>query len=112
MLLLHGFPEFWWGWRRQLPALAAAGYRVVAPDLPGYNLSDKPKGLGPYGLDRLSDVVRGLIDRLEVTSLPVIGHDWGGVVASSVVDVPIDNLAPFFIIADPDVHPDDYGEVG
>lgn len=81
VLLLHGFPEFWWGWRRQLPALAAAGYRVVAPDLPGYNLSDKPKGLGPYGLDRLSDVVRGLIDRLEVTSLPVIGHDWGGVVA-------------------------------
>jgi len=81
VLLLHGFPEFWWGWRRQLPALAAAGWRVVAPDLPGYNLSAKPKGLAPYGLDRLSDVVRGLIDALGVTSLPVVGHDWGGAVA-------------------------------
>ncbi len=81
VLLLHGFPEFWWGWRRQLPALAAAGWRVIAPDLPGYNLSAKPKGLAPYGLDRLSDVVRGLIDGLGVTSLPVVGHDWGGAVA-------------------------------
>jgi pimeloyl-ACP methyl ester carboxylesterase len=58
VVLLHGFPEFWWGWRRQIPALAEAGWRVIAPDLPGYNLSEKPRGLAAYGLDPLADVVR------------------------------------------------------
>src|SRR5215211_3545503 len=48
VLLLHGFPEFWYSWRHQLPALAAAGYRVVAPDLPGYNTSDKPPRVRDY----------------------------------------------------------------
>ena len=62
VLLLHGFPEFWWGWRQQIPALAAAGRRVVAPDLRGYNLSGKPKGIRAYGLDPLTDDLRGLLD--------------------------------------------------
>src|SRR6187551_1547295 len=64
VLLLHGFPEFWWGWRQQIPALAAAGRRVVVPDLRGYNLSGMPKGIRAYGLDRLSDDLRGLLDDL------------------------------------------------
>ncbi len=81
VLLLHGFPEFWWGWRHQLPALAAAGFRAIAPDLPGYNLSAKPSGLRPYGLDRLSDVLRGLLDGLGRDPIPVVAHDWGGAVA-------------------------------
>ena len=81
VILLHGFPEFWWGWRRQLPALAAAGFRAVAPDLPGYNLSDKPRGLAPYGLDALTDVLAGLLDGLGPGPHPVVGHDWGGAVA-------------------------------
>jgi pimeloyl-ACP methyl ester carboxylesterase len=81
VLLLHGFPEFWWGWRRQLPALAAAGWRAVAPDLPGYNLSDKPRGLAPYGLDALTDVLGALLDGLGPGAHPVFGHDWGGAVA-------------------------------
>lgn len=81
VLLLHGFPEFWWGWRRQLPALAAAGFRAIAPDLPGYNLSDKPRRLGAYRLDRLAELVPALADDLDAAALPLIGHDWGGALA-------------------------------
>lgn len=80
VLLLHGFPEFWWGWRRQIPALAAAGRRVVVPDLRGYNLSAKPRGLRAYGLDRLSDDLRGLLADVGAPA-DVVAHDWGGVVA-------------------------------
>src|SRR6201991_4894871 len=61
VLLLHGFPEFWYGWRLQVAPLAAAGYRVVAPDLRGYNLSSKPDGVGAYGAEALAEDVRGLI---------------------------------------------------
>jgi len=81
VLLFHGFPEFWWGWRRQLPALAAAGFRAVAPDLPGYNLSDKPRRLGAYRLDRLAGLVPALADDLGVAAVPLVGHDWGGALA-------------------------------
>jgi pimeloyl-ACP methyl ester carboxylesterase len=84
VLLLHGFPEFWWGWRRQIPALAEAGRRVVVPDLRGYNLSGKPKGLRAYGLDPLTDDLRGLLDDLgtpERIPIDVVAHDWGGAVA-------------------------------
>ncbi len=54
VLLLHGFPQFWYGWRHQIPALVNAGFRVVAPDMRGYNLSDKPPGVGSYAIDTLS----------------------------------------------------------
>jgi len=81
VLLLHGFPEFWWGWRRQIPALAAAGRRVVVPDLRGYNLSGKPKGIRAYGLDPLTDDLRDLLDELGPEPSDVVAHDWGGAVA-------------------------------
>jgi len=81
VLLLHGFPEFWWGWRHQLPALAAAGHRCLVPDLPGFNLSDKPRGLSGYGLDPLSEVVRDLLAAAGPEPVPLGGHDWGGAVA-------------------------------
>ena len=61
IVLLHGFPEFWYGWRLQIAPLAAAGFRVVAPDLRGYNLSSKPDGVAAYGADELAADVRGLI---------------------------------------------------
>lgn len=80
VLLLHGFPEFWWGWRRQIPALAAAGRRVVVPDLRGYNLSGKPKGIRAYGLDPLTDDLQGLLDDLGPQPADVVAHDWGGAV--------------------------------
>ncbi len=81
VLLLHGFPEFWWGWRRQIAALAAAGRRVIAPDLRGYNLSSKPAGVRAYGLDPLTDDLRGLLDDLGPEPADVVAHDWGGAVA-------------------------------
>src|SRR6266576_244715 len=61
VVLLHGFPEFWYGWRRQIQPLAAAGFRVVAPDLRGYNLSSKPDGVHAYDLGQLTADIVGLI---------------------------------------------------
>ncbi|TDH58323.1 alpha/beta hydrolase [Dankookia rubra] len=81
VVLLHGFPEFWWGWRRQIGPLAAAGLRVVAPDQRGYNLSDKPGGVQSYGIDMLADDVLGLADALGRKRFAVVGHDWGAVLA-------------------------------
>ena len=61
VVLLHGFPEFWYGWRQQIQPLAAAGFRVVAPDLRGYNLSSKPDGVHAYDIDQLTADIAGLI---------------------------------------------------
>lgn len=81
VILLHGFPEFSHGWRQQIPALAAAGLRVVAPDQRGYNRSAKPVGIAAYRLDTLADDVLGIADALGRQRFAVVGHDWGGVVA-------------------------------
>jgi epoxide hydrolase 4 len=81
VVLLHGFPEFWYAWRHQLPALADAGYRVVAPDLPGYNTSDKPPRVRDYRPRLLVQEVADLILALGADSATVAGHDWGGVLA-------------------------------
>jgi pimeloyl-ACP methyl ester carboxylesterase len=81
VILLHGFPEFWYGWKKQIPALAEAGYRVIVPDQRGYNLSDKPKGVKAYALDKLADDILGLMDALGYEKVNLVGHDWGAVVA-------------------------------
>ena len=81
VILLHGFPEFWYGWRRQIGPLARAGFRVLAPDQRGYNLSEKPKGITHYALDALADDVVALIDASGRERGSIVGHDWGGVVA-------------------------------
>ena len=76
VLLLHGFPQFWWTWRSQLTALADAGFHVVAPDLRGYGASDKPpRG---YDLPTLSADVAALVRALGEQDAVVVGHDWGG----------------------------------
>jgi epoxide hydrolase 4 len=81
IVLLHGFPEFWYGWRRQIEPLAAAGFRVVAPDLRGYNLSSRPKGVKAYDTDQLTADIHGLIHERGAQSALLAGHDWGGSVA-------------------------------
>ena len=74
VILLHGFPEFWYGWRLQLEPLAAAGFRVVAPDLRGYNLSSKPDGVAAYASDQLVADIRGLIRERGAESAHLVGH--------------------------------------
>jgi pimeloyl-ACP methyl ester carboxylesterase len=82
VLLLHGFPEFWWSWRHQLRALAAAGYRAVAPDLRGYGSSDKPSR--GYDAMTLSADLAGIVRSLGEDDADIVGHDWGGHLAWSV----------------------------
>lgn len=81
LILLHGFPEFWYGWKHQIPAFVEAGYRLCVPDQRGYNLSDKPATVADYNLDELAADVIGLVDALGVEQTYLVGHDWGGAVA-------------------------------
>jgi pimeloyl-ACP methyl ester carboxylesterase len=84
IVLLHGFPEFWYSWRHQLGPLAEAGYRVVAPDMRGYNLSDRPQSWRAYDTSLLAGDIAGLIRGLGEDRAYVVGHDWGGAVAYAV----------------------------
>jgi pimeloyl-ACP methyl ester carboxylesterase len=81
VVLLHGFPECWYTWRKQIKPLVDAGYRVVVPDQRGYHLSDKPRGIHHYRLEALSADVVELIRSFGRDKAIVVGHDWGGVVA-------------------------------
>jgi pimeloyl-ACP methyl ester carboxylesterase len=81
VVLLHGFPDFWYGWRDQIPALVEAGYRVVVPDQRGYNLSENPDGVGQYRVERLSADIAAVIRSTGRESAHVVGHDWGATVA-------------------------------
>ncbi len=81
VVLLHGFPEFWYGWRHQLGPLAEAGFRVVAIDQRGYTTSSKPPHVADYGLDHLAADIAAAITALGAERARVVGHDWGGVVA-------------------------------
>ncbi len=81
VMLLHGFPEFWYSWRFQIKALADAGYQVIAPDLRGFNLSDKPQDVASYKMRRLVQDVVGLVKALGHERVHLVGHDWGGAAA-------------------------------
>ena len=81
VVFLHGFPELWWSWRHQLDAMAKAGIWAVAPDMRGYNESDKPRGTSAYEVENLAGDVAGLIRALGRTKAIVVGHDWGAMVA-------------------------------
>ena len=81
VILLHGFPEFWYGWRHQIGPLADAGFHVIALDQRGYNTSDKPPHVRDYNLHRLAADVANVITALGFERAAVVGHDWGGIVA-------------------------------
>ena len=81
VVLLHGFPEFYYSWRHQIPYLATAGFRVVAPDLRGYNETEKPAGVANYRLSLLVEDVCALVEHAGEKRATIVGHDWGGVLA-------------------------------
>lgn len=81
VILLHGFPEFWYGWRKQIDYLAGKGYRVWVPDQRGYNLSDKPTGIEAYNQPVIADDVAGLIETSGREKIHLVGHDWGAAIA-------------------------------
>lgn len=81
VILLHGFPDIWQGWRSQIEALSAAGYRVLAPNQRGYAGSDQPLGVAAYDLDRLAQDVVALAQHSGRRRFRLVGHDWGGIVA-------------------------------
>lgn len=103
IMLLHGFPEFWYSWRYQIPALAAAGYRVIAPDQRGYNLSGKR---GPYDLGTLIGDIESLRKALGIERAHVVGHDWGGVVAWAFAATFLERVDKLIILNAP--HPSAY----
>lgn len=80
VLLLHGFPELWYSWRHQIPALAKAGFRVIVPDLRGYGESDKPYEVEAYDIQHLVADLVGLLDALGIDKTVIAGHDWGGII--------------------------------
>lgn len=81
ILFLHGFPEFWYAWRKQVDYFAEKGYLVVVPDQRGYNLSDKPEGIASYKIDELAKDIVGLIDAYGRKQTYLVGHDWGASVS-------------------------------
>jgi pimeloyl-ACP methyl ester carboxylesterase len=102
ILFLHGFPEFWYAWRRQVEAFAAE-HQAVALDMRGYNLSDKPEDEGAYRIDHLVEDVRAFVGALGHTSCTLVGHDWGGVVAWAVAMAHPEIVARLVIVNAP--HP-------
>ncbi len=100
VVLLHGFPEMWWSWRYQIPALADAGFRVVVPDLRGYNETDAK---GPYDIDTLRDDVVALLDHLHAPKAIIVGHDWGGGLAWHLASTREDRCAKLVVMNCP--HP-------
>ncbi len=77
VLMLHGFPESWYSWRHQLPALAEAGYHAVAPDIRGYGKSDVPTAIEAYSMKETTADLVGILDQFGVETAVVVGHDWG-----------------------------------
>ena len=103
VILLHGFPELAYSWRHQIPALAGAGYRAIAPDLRGYGASDRPARVEDYGIQALAGDVIALMDALGLERAHVVGHDWGGSLAWVAATLHPDRVASLVILNSP--HP-------
>ena len=103
VLFCHGFPELWYSWRHQLRALAAAGFRAIAPDQRGYGDTDAPQAVEAYSIHHLVGDLTGLLDALAIERAVVVGHDWGGLVAWQMAQLAAHRVAgvvgvntPFF----------------
>lgn len=103
VVLLHGFPEFWYGWRSQIEPLAHAGFRVIVPDQRGYNLSSKPPGVASYAVpDLVSDVI-AIANQLGHEKILLAGHDWGAAIAWSTALLHPERVAKLAVLNVP--HP-------
>ncbi len=107
LILLHGFPEFWWAWRHQITPLAEAGYHVVVPDQRGYNTSDAPQDVSAYHIDTLAADVVSLADAYGVDRFHMVGHDWGAVIGWWVAAKYPERLERVILMDGP--HPDVWG---
>ena len=107
LILLHGFPEFWWAWRHQITPLAEAGYHVVVPDMRGYNTSDAPQDVSDYTIDILAADVVALADTFGAERFHLVGHDWGAVIGWWVAAQHADRLERVVLMDGP--HPDVWG---
>jgi pimeloyl-ACP methyl ester carboxylesterase len=103
VVLLHGFPEFWYSWRKQIEPLATAGFRVIVPDQRGYNTSSKPSGAASYALSELTSDVLAIANQLNQERIFIAGHDWGAAVAWSVALLHPQRIAKLAILNVP--HP-------
>src|SRR6266850_1262085 len=103
VVLLHGFPEFWYGWHKQIEPLAAAGFRVIVPDQRGYNLSSKPSGIAAYALSELVSDLIAIADQLGQQKIFLVSHDWGAAVAWSAALLHPQRVAKLVILNVP--HP-------
>lgn len=108
LILLHGFPEFWWAWRHQITLFAESGYHVVVPDMRGYNTSDAPQEVSNYVLDMLVADVMALADIYKAERFNLVSHDWGGIVAWGVGISHSERLKRLVIMDAP--HPDLWAE--
>lgn len=93
VVLAHGFPELAYSWRHQIPALAAAGYHVVAPDQRGYGRSSRPEAIEAYDVHQLTADLIGVLDALDERQAVFVGHDWGSIVASHQTTMHADRVA-------------------
>lgn len=103
VILLHGYPDAHFGWRDQIIALADAGFRVIAPDQRGYNLSDKPKGVENYMMDILVSDILALTDHYGFERFNLAGHDFGGIVSWNLADTYLERINRMVIFNAP--HP-------
>ena len=108
LLLLHGFPEFWWAWRHQITPLAEAGYHVVVPDMRGYNTSEAPQEIAAYNLDTLAADAVAIAEAFGATHFHLVGHDWGAVIGWWVAARYPDRLKRVVLMDGP--HPDVWGK--
>jgi len=109
VVLLHGFPEFWYAWKDVIRPLADAGYRVIVPDQRGYGDSDKPRDVASYHIDLLGDDIAGLITALGYGQAFVVAHDWGGGIAWNLAIRHPERVTKLAIIDTP--HPDAWRRV-
>src|SRR5271165_2446999 len=104
VVLLHGFPETSWSWRRQLAVLGAAGYRAVAPDQRGYAPGARPPRVQDYGISHLVADVLAIAETMEMQTFDLVGHDWGGMVAWVVASRHAQRVRSLTVVSTP--HPD------